>query len=340
MTFQPSTYQQDIFDWVQSTQDKSENLVVEAVAGSGKTTTGLEMLKYVSEEMAIVFLAFNRHIAQELQSKVPDHVWTKTYHALGLQIIKDNLGNVKVDSNGKKSKRLLERYLSKEYDRALFYPSKQLLGLLKGNLLEPTDQNIQDLSEYHGIDLNHSASTVHRAVKGAFVDGLDDTSEIDFDDMCHVPAYLNLNPRRYDFLFVDELQDTNKVQSSLVEMSIKDTGRIVGVGDTAQSIYAFRGADSEAIPSFINRFDANTLPLSISYRNPLRIVELVNARFPEIHFEAWENAKDGTVDSVKYSQALVDFEPGDMILCRTNAPLVAPASVSYTHLTLPTILLV
>jgi len=323
MKFEPSKYQKDIFSWVQSTQETNKKLVVEAVAGSGKTTTGIEMLKYVPEELSVVMLAFNRHIAQELSGKVPEHVWVKTYHALGLQIISDNLGRPKVD--GRKSYRLLERYLSKEYDRALFYPASRLLGLLKGNLLEPTSENLWDLTTYHGLDLNDSASIVHRAVKGAFHDGLEETSIIDFDDMCHMPVYMDLKPRKYDFLFVDELQDTNKVQSSLVEISIKDTGRIVGVGDTFQSIYAFRGADSEAIPGFISKFDAETLPLSITYRNPLKVVSLVNEMFPEIHFESWERAKDGTISSIKYSDALIKFKPGDMILCRTNAPLVAPA---------------
>jgi len=323
MKFKPSKYQQDIFDWTTKTENTDQKLVVEAVAGSGKTTTGIEMLNYVPEEMSVVMLAFNRHIAQELSGKVPEHVWVKTYHALGLQIISDNLGRPKVD--GRKSYRLLERYLSKEYDKHLFYPASRLLGLLKGNLLEPTDQNLWDLTVYHGIDLNGDNSIVYRAVKGAFSDGLDETSIIDFDDMCHMPVYLNMSPRQYDFLFVDELQDTNMVQSNLVEKSLKETGRVVGVGDTFQSIYAFRGADSEAIPNFIRKFGAETLPLSITYRNPLKVVDFVNATFPEIQFEAWDNAKDGTIGSIKYDNALVQFKPGDMILCRTNAPLVSPA---------------
>jgi superfamily I DNA/RNA helicase len=150
------------------------------------------------------------------------------------------------------------------------------------------------------------------------------TDIIDFDDMCWLPVALNLPVNKFDFLFVDEAQDTNKCQIALALMAMKESSRIVAVGDEYQSIYGFRGADVDAIPNLIENLGAETLPLSITYRCPKSHVELVDKLFPEIGLECSETAKLGIIRNIGMENFYNEVRPGDMILCRLNAPLVEP----------------
>jgi len=124
-------------------------------------------------------------------------------------------------------------------------------------------------------------------------------------------------------ILVHNCQDLNKAQIELALRSVAEGGRVIAVGDRNQSIYGFRGADIEAIPRVIKTLNAKTLPLSISYRCPRAVVELAQTLVPEI--EAAEKAREGVVDFAAMRQALGDMETGDMVLCRTNAPLVEVA---------------
>jgi hypothetical protein len=126
-------------------------------------------------------------------------------------------------------------------------------------------------------------------------------------------------------ILVHNCQDTNKNQIALAMKSIKPSGRIVAVGDRYQSLYGFRGADVDAVPNLIENLKAETLPLSITYRCPKVVVEMVNQKFPDIPLEAPEWAKEGEIRSITTNVADTEYTPGDMVLCRTNAPLVEPA---------------
>ncbi|GAG43086.1 unnamed protein product, partial [marine sediment metagenome] len=126
---------------------------------------------------------------------------------------------------------------------------RKLTGLVKANL-SPTDHaTLESMASHYGIDLNNGLDPyeIFNAVQKVVKESAEWTSSVDFDDMCWLPIYLDLPANRFDFLFVDELQDTNAVQTELVLRSVKPDGRIIGVGDRLQSIYAFRGADSEAM---------------------------------------------------------------------------------------------
>ncbi len=336
MTFRPSKYQSAIFDWmIQSSIRKNgqKNLIVEARAGSGKTTTAIEAGKLVPNSEEAAYIAFNKHIATELQSRLPRNVYAATYHSMGNRAIRLALGNNITMDNDK-----VEKMLRMKYDRFRYghnFPIiKKLVSLCKSNLIEPTEINLRDLSYYHLIQLDeyNSADFVIDAVQEIL--GTDKVSMqrlaeknsnwIDFDDMCYLPVILDMNVPKYDTMFVDELQDTNKVQIELALKSVQSDGRLIGVGDRFQSIYGFRGADVDAIPSLIERTHAEVLPLSITYRNPKCVVELVNKTFPYIQLEAAENAIEGTIRSTDEKEALKMYRPGDMVLCRCNAPLVRP----------------
>ena len=95
------------------------------------------------------------------------------------------------------------------------------------------------------------------------------------------------------------------------------------VGDTHQAIYGFRGADVDAMDNLSGALAAAQLPLSVSYRCPRKVIELAQKIVPQILPRA--DAPDGVIDSVTDQQFLSKVTPGDMVLCRLNAPLVKPA---------------
>jgi superfamily I DNA/RNA helicase len=122
-----------------------------------------------------------------------------------------------------------------------------------------------------------------------------------------------------DFLFIDEVQDLNPVQHALVPLMCP-SGRTVIVGDPYQSIYAFRGADSESIPKLKAQLDAETLPLTVTWRCPRSHVELAKQLVPD--FDAAPEAAEGIVEHA--DETVIDqCSAGDMVLCRANAPIIS-----------------
>ena len=130
--FVPSPYQQAIFDWI--TEDKGKNLVVEAVAGSGKTTTGVMGLELLDPALLTAFIAFNSHIVKELKARAPDHVNVMTYHSLGYRQCRTAWGNEIVIDEDKVRKILLD-IIDKKTHWALYTPIIRIVSLVKANLL-------------------------------------------------------------------------------------------------------------------------------------------------------------------------------------------------------------
>jgi len=323
--FVPSVYQQAIFDAVKSFTKAAVrgHLVVNAVAGSGKTTTIVQALELIPSYFKVVFVAFNRHIAAELKRRAPNNVRVTTYNGLGWGIVLKAFPGCDLDEF--KLDRILLTILDKETHKHLYSPVKQIVGLLKANLMEATLDNMNHLCDHHGIELNGDADVVFAAAGLLLERSMDVTDVADYDDQCYWPIAMDLPMPKYDFVFVDEAQDTNKCQIELALRSVSETGHIVAVGDPYQSLYGFRGADVDAIPNIVDALNAKTLPLSVTYRNPKSVVELVNQKFEEIPLEAAEWAIDGKIETIHIEKAVTEMVSGDMILCRTNAPLVRPA---------------
>ena len=147
------------------------------------------------------------------------------------------------------------------------------------------------------------------------------THIVDFADMCWLPVVRQLRVWAYDRVFVDETQDLSPSQIELLLMCVKPRGRICVIGDDRQAIYAFRGADVNTIPNLIKRLRARVLPLSVTYRCALAIVKLAQTEVAD--FQAAENAVEGEVVSVTSETMMVSAQPGDMIISRANAPLMA-----------------
>jgi DNA helicase-2/ATP-dependent DNA helicase PcrA len=324
--FLPSEYQVAIYDWVKSHMADGGGkraLVVKALAGSGKTTTGVKMLSFLSKDLDIIYLAFNNRIAEHMRTKLPDYVNCKTYHALGFAAIRGFEKNVTVDKD--KVNKIIDRFLDPYSQRSLYSPIQQIVSLVKANLTSTSVEDLQFIVDRYGIELNGDADMIFGVIPSIIEQCKAMTNIIDFDDMCWLPVVLDLPMKKFNFIFVDEAQDTNKVQIALALMSMDEESRIVAVGDEYQSIYGFRGADVDAIPNLIQHFDADVLPLSVTYRCPRSHVLQINRLFPDIGLEFAPDAKDGIIRNITKADFIKEVKPADMVLCRTNAPLVPHA---------------
>jgi DNA helicase-2/ATP-dependent DNA helicase PcrA len=321
--FVPSHFQAAVFEFV---KHGTGHAVVEARAGSGKTKTTVECLSYTPKDASVAFVAFNRHIANTLAQKAPAHVHVSTCHSLGLGDITNALGKVKVEP-----KKVW--YIVKDYTDHLGFEEAEALdaavpqvvkmvSLLKATLMDATAESLDYIADRWNIETNGDRDLIYRATIHAFKASVADTATVDYDDMIYLPATGRVPCQQFDFLFVDETQDLNAAQLEMVVRSIKPGGRIVAVGDPAQSIYGFRGADTEAMPRIIKRLDATVLPLSITYRCPKSHVALAQTLVPDIEAAEW--AEDGIIEGVSEYRFLDMVRAGDLVLCRTNAPLVGP----------------
>ncbi len=338
--FKPSPYQQAVFDFISKGKG---NAVVEAVAGSGKTTTIVKALDLTPTDAKVAFVAFNKHIADELKKRAPVHVHVSTLHSLGLSCLRSVLGYVDVDED--KVDHIMNKYLpiGRELDQDVRIHNRTVRGILRRMVSlakavlaedEPGAKSPHaamrrgfwaDLADMYGIELNDEEEEVIRLLPQVLEDCREQLKIVDYDDMIYLPVYLDMPMEKFDWLFVDEAQDLNASQIVMILSSIAKGGRIIAVGDRKQSLYGFRGADVEAIPRLIKALKAKTLPLSITYRCPASHVRRAKELVPQL--EARDGAPEGTLEEIVEADVvrMGGFKDGDMVLCRTNAPLVPVA---------------
>lgn len=318
--FAPSSFQLAIFDFISNGKG---NAFVEAVAGSGKTTTIVEALKLTPRTAKVIFLAFNKHIQEELARRAPGHVRVQTMHSLGFSALRNGLP-VKPEVDDDKLFGIVKEFLPNfEQEGHMRAPLTQLVSLAKNTLTDPEDlAALSDMATKYGVDMNGDSERLLNLVAPVMGVCASRTSVIDYDDMLWLPIYLKLHFEVYDYLFVDEAQDLNAAQIEMLMRSIRPvTGRVIAVGDRRQSIYGFRGADTNAIERICDALNATTLPLSITYRCPVSHVDLAKEIVPQI--EAAPGAAMGLVEYTTYMKAMTIMQDGDLVLCRVNAPLIS-----------------
>ena len=330
----PSSYQTAVFEDLTTGHG---NRVVEAVAGSGKTWTLVEALKRLIMQnpaatgIVALFLAFNKHIAKELQSKVEHPLANiSTAHSFGLKVLRTIGKRFKVDPD--KTKRLLFNRvfiyddLSKDEVKELYrmLPAlSKLVSLGKGHIIR-TPFELKSIWKLYcdKFDItipNKLTRDFESVLIETYKACIEDTSLIDFDDMIFMPLFLNLSVPTYPFVFIDEAQDLNPAQQELVRLT-GIGGRIIAVGDRAQAIYGFTGADTNSIPNLIATLDATVLPLSICYRCGSDIVAEAQTIVP--HIEATDGAAKGEISTIQVEDFVDSAKDGDMGICRVTAPLV------------------
>ncbi len=268
-----SPEQQAIFDAL--SDPALRHLLVVASAGSGKTTTIVQCTAGLSPYVAHRFLAFNKSIATELESRLPKHCIASTFHSAGMGALKR--AGIKSRIDAQKCNFLLRKMgLSKSDFQTYASAACRLVSYAKNaglGVLRPADASaFQSLLTHFDVQHEGSDSELISLASKLLASSNAETNFIDFDDMLYLPLLLGLPFDRVATLFVDEAQDTNEIQRALLGKMLAPTGRLVAVGDPSQSIYGFRGASSDAMSLLRNEFAMTVLPLSVSYRCSVSVV--------------------------------------------------------------------
>lgn len=320
-----SKYQKDIFDYIEHGQG---HLVVEAAAGSGKTFTLIKCLELIPNDKRILLTAFNKDIVNELKKKAKEfpNVECKTLHGLGMLMVMKNVDEMSPVPE-------IFKYSSQFYSNPSAYTKINLFRLKKHDRKTYMD-NVKKYVDFARYFLCQTPKDLDEIEKAYEIETVADEKEVamkllewgktnlktmDYTDMIWLPNVLNLKPigLQYDYIMVDECQDMNKAERELVLKCFKMGTRMVSVGDENQLIYQFSGSDKDSLNTLKNLPNTKCLPLSISYRCADSIVEYAQRIVPSI-----EKNDDHRAGNVLEDVPLEDVKDGDMVLCRTNAPLV------------------
>lgn len=320
MNFNPSEQQHNFFKWV--VEDEG-SCVLEAVAGSGKTTTLIHALNLMKGE--IFFGAYNKKIQLEIATKVGNksNVTVSTMHAAGLGAWKKHAPKLVVDSN-----KCRTIYRNTFADSEFFNIEGATLALVSyakqaavGVTSQIQDVNVwYSLIDHFNVDTLGKDETVIDCAKQVLMTSIaQDTKVIDFDDMIYAPLIHGVKATEYDWVLIDEAQDTNASRRALALLMLKRGGRLVAVGDRHQAIYGFTGADADSLDQIAKAVNAIQMPLTVTYRCPKNVV--AEATKYVNHITAHETAIDGEV--INFKEDLVkSAKVNDAILCRFNAPLI------------------
>ncbi len=313
-----SPYQTSIFAFIES---GTGNAIIEAVAGSGKSTTIINGMK--KARGTTIFLAFNKAIADELKSK---GVNARTFHSLTFSPVMQASGQRNPEPN--KLRALVNEHFGD--DKKLYGNfAERLVGLARGVgigcLVPDSEIAFIELCDHHALELENEAAEFGRAIELSrkLLDLCNADKRVDFDDMLYRAVKDGIVLPKFDFVFVDEAQDTNPIQRAILHKIMKPASRLVAVGDPAQAIYGFRGADSDSLNMIAQEFNAIRLPLTITYRCPTSVVTYAQQWVS--HIEAREGAPEGAVLELGTKWSPTDFKAGDLLVCRKTAPLITTA---------------
>jgi hypothetical protein len=308
----PSSFQEAIY---QAGLDTQDNLLIEAVAGSGKSSTLRELSRRLRG--SILYTAFNKAIAEDMIAKgISGDV--KTFNGLGHGIMMRNRPRAKLDA--RKVPGLIKKIMGDSTEhREHGYSIARAVGLGKGLGLglaaEPTADDFQAIIDDFGFDIPvefiQDASVICRE---AFEQSRLDEQTFDFDDQLWVPISQGWAFPGYDNLLVDEDQDLNPIQHAMIAAM---RSRLIAVGDRHQAIYGFRGACADSTDLLKQQFAMREFPLSICYRCSQSVVLAAQDFCKTIQWR--EGAPQGEITWANEDPGL--FSSRHMILCRTNAPL-------------------
>lgn len=323
--YPPTKEQEVIFD---AALNSNDNLLIEARAGASKTTTIIHIAKLLPKNKSKIFLAFNRHIKEELTLKLPEDVKCYTSHGLGMMAIKRKYGD-KITMDEFKISKIIEKKsetwnLERDFtiDQIPDYKSsiRKMVDLCR--LTMTFDKKyVEYIAEKY--DIVYSEPLDIKRVLSVLDSAMEDRTTFDFIDMIFLPAVdKTIWVQQFDYIFIDEAQDMSRAQQELVKRLVKRdmfnnyVGRTIVVGDEKQSIYSFAGSDHKSFAWFRKFNNPKILPLTTTFRCAKKIVEHAQQLVPDIMPR--ENAPDGVV----MKGSVYDAKDGDFVLCRTTAPLV------------------
>ncbi|CAB4126617.1 UvrD-like DNA helicase, C-terminal [uncultured Caudovirales phage] len=337
MSFQFTAEQEAIFDFY---RNSSENMMIEAVAGSGKTFTIVQLVKMKASSH--VFLAFNKSIQLELKSR---QVRAFTFHGFLKRPVLEFFKQEDVIPNKLVKLQRFVKGFTREEMKDQGTSARELVSKMK-NVGFGYYHNIDDLEKLDKLarrfninpklvetdieaDMKHKRLRMYQLAQELL--RLNNESPMcDFDDLIYQALRWNIRIPTFQNVFVDEAQDTNAIQIGVIHKILGDTGRLIVVGDSNQAIYGFRGASSESMSRLAREFKTRPFPLHTTFRCGTSIVEHANEYVKEIH--AAPGAHKGEVRVVKMKDLkLTEFTNGTLVLSRLRARLFSLAIRLIAH---------
>lgn len=323
----PATDQQ--LDILSAGTATSANMMIEALAGTGKTHT-LEALGNALPKKPALYLVFNKKNAVEAEGKMPYNVEVRTLNSIGHRTWAATQYK-KLTVDDRKTYNIFRELVADSKSRsatdemwACYETVRIGVGLAKSlgyvPSTYPQGKGLATRNELHrfmdevpddlAADIIDEILT--RSIRAAF------SGKIDFNDQVYMPAVFPATCTKFPIVLVDEYQDLSPVNHALLAKT--RPGRLIGVGDPFQNIYGFRGASAGGMHEAKSTYAMQSFPLTTSFRCPSEIVKHVHWRVPSYR---WHRV-GGAVEQPTRLQA-GDIPDDATIICRNNAPILAAA---------------
>ena len=277
--------------------------LVIAGAGSGKTRVLTYKIAYLLEQgyepWSILALTFTNKAAKEMKERIAQKVgeerarrlWMSTFHSIFAKILRLEAVHIGYEPNftiyDQTDSKSLVRSIIKEMqlDEKLYKPSTivERISSAKSNMVTPADYT-RSADRMNGDQRSRIPST--HEIYRRYCERCRQANAMDFDDLLintyHLfdknPDVLDRYIERFKYVLVDEFQDTNYVQGCIVWQLTQSRRRVCVVGDDAQSIYSFRGANIDNILGFTKRYgETKIFKLEQNYRSTQNIVNAANS---------------------------------------------------------------
>jgi DNA helicase-2/ATP-dependent DNA helicase PcrA len=309
-------------------------LLVIAGAGSGKTRTLTYRVAYLLENgidpRNILLLTFTNKAAREMLGRVANllpvdasGLWGGTFHSIGNRILRRH-GSALGYSSGFT---IMDREDQKDLINAVVasagidpkeirFPKGDVLAEIFSfviNTEKPLEELLAEKFPYFLPLLDKIQDVRERYEKKKKA-----TNSMDFDDLLQKTLSMfqqheriaEIYRRQFQFILVDEYQDTNKIQADLVDLVARDHRNVMVVGDDAQSIYSWRGANFQNILEFPKRYpDAQVFKIEMNYRSVPEILEVANAAIAA-NVQQFRKHLSATRESKALKPALVALNDG------------------------------
>lgn len=311
-------------------------VLILAGAGSGKTRVLTHRIAYLVEEKGvspynILAITFTNKAAKEMKGRVEDllgdyyrDLWVSTFHSSCVRILRmeiDKLGYEKnfVIYDTTDQLVVMKECLKKlNLDDKVFQPRGVLndIGKAKDQLISPNEY----LTEFGNDFRNQKVSELYRM----YQDKLRSNNALDFDDLIMKtvqvlqtnPTVLHYYQNKFKYILVDEFQDTNMAQYTLISLLARNHGNLCVVGDDDQSIYGWRGADIKNILDFEKEFpNTQVIKLEQNYRSTKSILEAANTvvanNVGRKDKSLWTDNRDGEI--IEFYKANNEYDEANFI---------------------------
>ena len=271
-------------------------LLIIAGAGAGKTKTLTTKIAYLIEEKYatpynVLAITFTNKAAKEMKDRlyamlgdVAKKIQVSTFHSFGLKLLRENFELLGYDRNfvimdSDDSLTVVKKIIKDlGYDPKVYNPKaiRNKISSCKNEMISAKAYERYAVSDYEQV--------IHKIYE-KYEDKLYQNNSVDFDDLLLLPIKLfKENPDvleryqdLYQYILIDEYQDTNQAQYILTKLISEKNRRITCVGDDSQSIYSFRGANYKNILNFEKDYpDAKTILLEQNYRSTSTILDAAN----------------------------------------------------------------